>query len=135
MSERSNERGGGRLAGALARKSGRAVAGSATGTGDLAPVRAASRPGVAGGGVRSRRRTSGPSRTRSADYKQCMAHIRKDVRERVEEARHNREVRAVLEEDLRAAGILFKPGNPEYSALVELLLVQWLENVGFGPED
>lgn len=82
--------------------------------------------------VRRRNRTKVGRRSNKAKYKQALAYVRKDVRERVERARNDPEVRVALEAELRDRGVEHKPGDPEYSALVELLLVDWLDSMGWG---
>lgn len=129
MSDEGTQRGGGRLAGALARKSGAGrpegneTPGARGGTVFEAP---AARP------VRRRNRAKVGRRSNKAKYKQALAYVRKDVRERVEQARNDPEVRVALEAELRDRGVEHKPGDPEYSALVELLLVDWLDSMGWG---
>lgn|GEM_PF-1819725 len=128
MSEAGTQRGGGRLAGALARKSG---AGRAAG--DESPAARESQGFEAPGRpMRRRKRAKVGRRSNKAKYKQSLAYVRKDVRERVEQARKNPKVRAALEAELRDRGVEHKSDAPEYSALVELLLVDWLDSVGWG---
>ncbi|MGI8651048.1 MAG: hypothetical protein ACR2KW_11830 [Rubrobacter sp.] len=160
MSEQTSQRGQGRLAGALARKSRSApqrVEEPAEEPAEELPEGRTSRPdaptrspvqdrskgtvavkrsaGGRGTGERGAGRAESARRGGSAEYKQCLAYVKREVRDRVEQARTDPEVRLGLEADLRDRGVSFKANSPEYSALVELLLLEWLDAVDYGLGD
>jgi hypothetical protein len=58
--------------------------------------------------------------------------VRHEVVERKDQALADPEVRRGLEVELARAGVEFKSGNPDYGAMCELLLMEWLESVGYG---
>ncbi len=81
---------------------------------------------AARGSVRRRNRKKMGKRS-DPRYGQAPAYLLKSVFERTKEAMANREIRVELEEDLRERGIEFKEGKPDFGALVEMLLLDWLE--------
>ena len=81
---------------------------------------------AARGSVRRRNRKKVGKRS-DPRYGQAPAYVLKSVFERTKEAMANREIRVELEEDLRERGVEFKEGKPDFGALVEMLLLDWLE--------
>ena len=120
MSESS--RGAGRLKGAFSqvqRNGERPERESAGATGSK-PVR------------RRRRRQKFGKRSRPEEYGQANGFVRREVLVRLDQAMADPEVRGRLEAELSDAGIEYKAGDPDYGALCELLLGEWLESVGYG---
>jgi hypothetical protein len=60
--------------------------------------------------------------------------MRHEVLQRWERAKADPQVRANLENDLTEAGIEFKKGDPDFGAVCEFFLGEWLESVGYGRE-
>jgi hypothetical protein len=58
--------------------------------------------------------------------------VRHEIVERKDQALADPEVRRSLEAELARAGVEFKAGDPDYGAMCELLLIEWLESVGYG---
>jgi hypothetical protein len=124
------DRGAGRLRGAFGqvrRNGSPAGAGAADGTraqagpaGPSAPVR------------RRRRRQKLGKRSRPGEYAQATGFVRHGVVERKDQALADPEVRRGLEAELSRNGVEFKAGDPDFGALCELLLVEWLDSVGYG---
>ena len=109
------ERGGGRLAGALARRSGRG--------GPATQARPRQRR-------RNRKKTGKSS---NPDYKQALGYVRRVVhRQVINQALRDPEVQRALLRELREWGVEHKEGEAAYSDLLELLLLEWLESVGYG---
>lgn len=85
--------------------------------------------------VRQRRRKKVGKRSNSR-YVQALGYVRKDVHSRVtERALTDPAVVRELIMELDEYGIEHKPGKVDYGALVELWSVQWLESVGYGPQE
>lgn len=82
--------------------------------------------------VRRRRRAKTGKRSRPQEYGQANGLVRHDVLHRWEQAKADPQVRANLESDLSEAGIEFKKGDPDFGAVCELLLDEWLESAGYG---
>lgn len=85
----------------------------------------------AGRAVRRRRAKTG-KRSRPDEYGQANGLVRHNVLHRWEQAKADPGVRSSLESDLSEAGIEFKKGDPDFGAVCELLLGEWLESVGYG---
>lgn len=89
-------------------------------------------PEPSGGQEPSRRRSRKKVGKRSnPDYTLASALVRKDVYERVRQALLSGEVKQEVLMDLAEQGVLHQPGKPLYSDVVELLLREWLERVGW----
>lgn len=69
------------------------------------------------------------------DYILASALVRKDVYERVRQALLSGEVKREALMDLAEQGVLHQPGKPLYSDVVEMLLREWLERVGWELEE
>jgi hypothetical protein len=69
------------------------------------------------------------------DYMLASALVRKDVYERVRQALLSGEVKQEVLMDLADRGVLHQPGKPLYSDVVEMLLREWLERVGWELEE
>lgn len=69
------------------------------------------------------------------DYTLASALVRKDVYERVRQALLSGGVKQEVLLDLAEQGVLHQPGKPLYSDVVELLLREWLEKVGWELEE
>jgi hypothetical protein len=119
------ERGAGRLKGAF----GQIRRGEGAGT-----PRGALSGSEAGGTTprRKRRRQKFGKRSRPGEYAQASGFVRHEVVERKDQALADPEVRRSLEAELARAGVEFKAGDPDYGAVCELLLMEWLESVGYG---
>ncbi len=65
------------------------------------------------------------------DYMLASALVRKDVYERVRQALLSGEVKQEVLMDLAEQGVLHQAGKPLYSDVVEMLLREWLERVGW----
>ncbi len=118
------DRGAGRLSGAFGqvrRNGGAAPGGGAT----------ASAPASAPAPRRRRRQKFG-KRSRPEKYAQATGFVRHEVVDRKDQALADPEVRRALEADLSRSGVEFKPGDPDYGALCEMLVMEWLESVGYG---
>ena len=122
MTER--DRGAGRLKGAFGqiRRAG-AQHGDGGGGGRSGPARTA---------PRRRRRQKVGKRSRPEEYAQASGFVRREVLGRLNRAMADPHVRARLEGELSEAGVEHKAGDPDYGALCELLLDEWLESVGYG---
>lgn len=121
----SEQRGGGRLAGALASRRRRSE-----GEDGQRRAEAGERSSA-----RGRREPERVGKSRDPRYKQALGYVRKDVhRTVVDQALRNSEVVSALVRDLDEQGVEHKRGEADYGALVELLLVEWLESVGYAPE-
>lgn len=120
----SEQRGGGRLAGALASR--RRQSGG----------EAEQQPGtVKRRGSRERKEPARVGKSRDSRYRQALGYIRKDVhRLVVDQALRNPEVLAALLPELDQRGVEHKAEEADYGALVELLLLEWLESVGYRRE-
>jgi hypothetical protein len=68
-------------------------------------------------------------------YKMCLAYVRGDIHEVVMRALGDRGVRAAVIADLDEAEVEHLPGKAAYSDLVELLLLRWLEETGWEPDE
>lgn len=124
MTER--DRGAGRLKGAF---------GQIRRGGDGAETPGGTALGSAAGGTlprRRRRRQKSGKRSRPEEYAQASGFVRHEIVERKDQALANPEVRRSLEAELARAGVEFKRGDPDYGAVCELLLIEWLESVGYG---
>lgn len=82
--------------------------------------------------VRRRQRAKTGKRSRPQEYGQANGLVRHDVLHRWEQAKADPRVRAGLERDLSEAGVEFKKGDPDFGAICERLLGEWLESVGYG---
>ena len=89
-------------------------------------------PGDSGTSRRLRRRQRSGKRSRPGEYAQASGFVRHEVVERKDQALADPEVRRALEVELARAGVEFKRGDPDYGAMCELLLMEWLESVGYG---
>ncbi|MBA2691557.1 MAG: hypothetical protein H0U65_03565 [Rubrobacter sp.] len=69
------------------------------------------------------------------DYMLASALVRKDVYERVRQALLSGDVKQETLMDLAERGVLHQPGKPLYSDVVEMLLKEWLERVGWEVEE
>ena len=124
MTER--DRGAGRLKGAF---------GQIRRGGDGAGTPGGTALGSAAGGTlprRRRRRQKSGKRSRPEEYAQASGFVRHEIVERKDQALADPEVRRSLEAELSRAGVEFKRGDPDYGAMCELLLIEWLESVGYG---
>jgi hypothetical protein len=120
------DRGAGRLKGAFGQIR---RGGEGAGT----PDRTAVGPGGSGTPPRRRRRRQRfGKRSRPEEYAQASGFVRHEVVERKDQALADPEVRRALEVELSRAGVEFKRGDPDYGAMCELLLMEWLESVGYG---
>lgn len=119
------DRGAGRLKGAFGqiRRGGGAGEDVSGNTGTAAPAR------------RRRRRQKFGKRSRPEEYAQATGFVRHEVVDRKDQAIADPEVRRALETELSRSGVEFKPGDPDFGALCELLLLEWLESVGYGAGD
>lgn len=96
-----------------------------------------------GGGAEPPERRAGPGRKSrkkvgkrsNPDYMLASALVRKDVYERVKQALLSGEVKSEALMDLDDRGVLHQPGKPLYSDVVEMLLKEWLERVGWEVEE
>ena len=119
------DRGAGRLKGAFGQiRRGGEGAGTPDGT--------ALGPGGSGTPRRRTRRQRSGKRSRPGEYAQASGFVRHGVVERKDQALADPEVRRALEVELARAGVEFKRGDPDYGAMCELLLMEWLESVGYG---
>ena len=84
--------------------------------------------------VRRRKRARTGKRSRPEEYGQANGLVRRGVLERWDMAKADPEVRRTLERELSSAGIEFKAGDPDFGAVCELLLGEWLETVGYPAE-
>lgn len=84
---------------------------------------------------RRRRNRKKTGKRSNPDYTLASAFVHKEVYERVRQALLNREVKREVLLELAERGVLHQTGKPLYSDLVELLLREWLERVGWEPED
>ena len=126
MTER--DRGAGRLKGAFGQiQRGGTGRGPASGTTDGTPRGMAAVPAR-----RRRRRQKSGKRSRPGEYAQASGFVRREVVERKDQALADPEVRRALEGELARAGVEFKRGDPDYGAMCELLVMEWLESVGYG---
>jgi hypothetical protein len=80
---------------------------------------------------RRRRRQKSGKRSRPEEYAQASGFVRHEIVERKDQALADPEVRRSLEAELARAGVEFKRGDPDYGAMCELLLMEWLESVGY----
>lgn len=120
------DRGAGRLKGAfgqIRRGGGTDEAGAAPGSARTAAP------------VRRRRRQKFGKRSRPEEYAQATGFIRHEVVDRKDQAMADPEVRRALEVELSRNGVEFKAGDPDFGALSELLVLEWLESVGYGMGD
>lgn len=117
-------RGSGRLKGAFGQIRRNGAGGEASG---VAPT-AAPAP-------RRRRRQKTGKRSRPEEYAQASGFVRHAVVDRKDQALADPEVRRALETELARAEIEFKRGDPDYGAMCELLVMEWLGSVGYGMED
>lgn len=85
--------------------------------------------------VRRRRRQKVGKRSKPEVYAQASGFVKREVLARLEQAMVDSQVRSRLESELVAAGIEHKGGTPDYGALCELLIEEWLEANGYGPEN
>lgn len=69
------------------------------------------------------------------DYMLASALVRKDVYERVRQALLSGEVKREALMGLAEQSVLHQPGKPLYSDVVEMLLREWLERVGWELEE
>ncbi len=83
-------------------------------------------------GKRSRKKVGKRS---NPDYMLASALVRKDVYERVRQALLSGDVKQDALVDLTERGVLHQPGKPLYSDVVEMLLREWLERVGWELEE
>ncbi len=83
-------------------------------------------------GRRSRKKVGKRS---NPDYMLASALVRKDVYERVRQALLSGDVKQDALVDLAERGVLHQPGKPLYSDVVEMLLKEWLERVGWELEE
>lgn len=123
------ERGAGRLKGALGQVKSR------TGSSSADSANATDAAMVGGQGqrmVRRRRRAKTGKRSRTEEYGQANGLVRREVLGRWEQAKADPAVRQTLETELTEAGVEFKKGDPDFGAVCELLLGEWLESVGYG---
>lgn len=121
------ERGKGNLAGAFGnvRNGGRQATDAA----------ASARPGEEERRTARRKpRAKTGKRSRTEEYGQANGLVRHEVLNRWDRAKADPEVRAALESDLAEAGIEFKKGDPDFGAVCELLLGEWLESMGYGSD-
>ena len=81
---------------------------------------------------RRRRRQKSGKRSRPEEYAQASGFVRHAVVDRKDQALADPEVRRALEAELARVGIEFKRGNPDYGAMCELLVMEWLASVGYG---
>ncbi|CAN5664574.1 hypothetical protein BH20ACT11_BH20ACT11_11070 [soil metagenome] len=65
------------------------------------------------------------------DYKLAPAYVREEMHDRVMQALRDPAVKDEVLGELAEWGVAHKAGKPSYSDLTELLLVQWLERVGW----
>lgn len=79
-------------------------------------------------GKRSRKKVGKRS---NPDYMLASALVRTDVYERVKQALLSGDVKQDALADLEERGVLHQPGKPLYSDVVEMLLREWLERVGW----
>lgn len=128
------DRGAGRLRGAFGqvrRSAPAAGAGTTDGTGSQAGSVGHAAP--VGPPIRRRRRRQKlGKRSRPGEYAQASGFVRHGVVERKDQALADPEVRRGLEAELSRNGVEFKAGDPDFGALCELLLAEWLEAVGYG---
>lgn len=83
-------------------------------------------------GRRSRKKVGKRS---NPDYVLASALVRKDVYERVRQALLSGDVKQEALVDLAERRVLHQPGKPLYSDVVEMLLKEWLERVGWEIEE
>lgn len=90
--------------------------------------------GKATGGTmpRRRRREKVGKRSRPEEYVQANGLVRRGVLQRWDRAKADPDVRQALADELSKHGIEFKSGDPDFGAVCELLLEEWLESVGYG---
>lgn len=119
--DKDNNRGQGNLMGAMRRR--RSSGG---------PQAPSSGGGEAAGGSpqRSGRKRARVGKRSDARYTLAGAYVREDVYEEVKEALADKSLRPELIEALDEAGVEHQPKKVGYGDLVELLLRQWLEDVG-----
>lgn len=77
---------------------------------------------------RSRQKTGKRS---NPDYKLAPAYVREEMHDRAMQSLRDPEIKKALLGELEEWGVVHKSGKPSYSDLVELLLVQWMERVGW----
>ena len=77
---------------------------------------------------RNRKKTGKRS---NPDYMLASAFVHREVYERVRQALLSGEVKREVLLDLAERGVLHQAGKPLYSDLVEMLLREWLERVGW----
>ncbi len=92
----------------------------------------AQRPPTSPAGRRNRKKTGKRS---NPDYMLASAFVHREVYERVRQALLSGEVKREVLLDLAERGVLHQRGKPLYSDLVELLLREWLERVGWELEE
>lgn len=68
------------------------------------------------------------------NYKLAPAYVREETYNRVRQALLDGEVKGQLLQEIEAYGVSHREGRASYSDLVELLMVEWLERVGWGSE-
>ncbi|MGI8859466.1 MAG: hypothetical protein ACR2HO_04850 [Rubrobacteraceae bacterium] len=109
--------------------------------GAFGQIRRSGAGGEASGGAptaapvpRRRRRQKTGKRSRPEEYAQASGFVRHAVVDRKDQALADPEVRRALEAELARAGVEFKSGDPDYGAMCELLVMEWLESVGYGFE-
>jgi hypothetical protein len=95
-------------------------------------VPSAQRPLTSRAGRRNRKKTGKRS---NPDYMLASAFVHREVYERVRQALLSGEVKREVLLELAERGVLHQRGKPLYSDLVELLLREWLERVGWELEE
>lgn len=91
-------------------------------------VPSAQRPPTSPTGRRNRKKTGKRS---NPDYMLASAFVHRAVYERVRQALLSGDVKREVLLDLAERGVLHQAGKPLYSDLVEMLLREWLEGVGW----
>ncbi len=91
-------------------------------------VSSAQRPPTSPTGRRNRKKTGKRS---NPDYMLASAFVHRAVYERVRQALLSGDVKREVLLDLAERGVLHQAGKPLYSDLVEMLLREWLEGVGW----
>src|SRR3712207_685006 len=91
-------------------------------------VSSAQRPPTSPTGRRNRKKTGKRS---NPDYMLASAFVHRAVYERVRQALLSGDVKREVLLDLAERGVLHQAGKPLYSDLVEMLLRDWLEGVGW----
>ena len=82
--------------------------------------------------ARSRKKTGKRS---NPDYTLASAFVHREVYERVRQALLSGDVKREVLLDLSDRGVLHQAGKPFYSDVVEMLLREWLERVGWEMEE